>query len=370
VICDDVIVLVPGFLGFARTGGYYYFADRLCAGVRGALESSMRRPVPVIPACTLPMDHLVARQQYLLNELRRIVERIGRVKRIHLVGHSAGGVDAQLITCDRPLAAERWSAQDERVREKIASVIGIAAPHHGTCLADAPIAELLADPLRHVRLLPSLARPLWNLSRLVANLDSTHTIASSMLHNFPDSAQFLWEITANRGLIQDLAPRSMQAVREYAQSSHPALLRSFVTVVPESMSADPFFKDLKALTSDTSRSPATPQLLVSAAELQNAAPKAIQSGGIVLQFDERSSDGVVNSIRQLCNPDDPQELAGIVVGDHADVLGHYDRVDALLGGRPLNEGLFRSGSGFGDDQFFELYRDVARVLIESIRRFE
>jgi len=370
VTFNDIVVLVPGFLGFSRTGGYYYFADRLSSALRGALESSLRRPVPVIPSCTLPMDHLVARQTFLLRELRGIVERIGHVKRIHLVGHSAGGVDAQLLTCDRPLDAERWNGDDEHVLEKIASVVGIAAPHHGTCLADAPVSELVADPLRHIRILPSLARPLLHLSRLVATAEDAPAIGGYVVQNLPDSAQFLWEIAAHRGLIHDLAPRTMLALRANLSASRGVPLRSFVTVAPESTSADEFFRDLKARTADTSRAPSAPALQRAAALLQRAFAKSIQSGGVVINFDEQSNDGVVNSVRQLYNPDDPSELAGIVVGDHADVLGHYDRADSLISGRELNQGLFHSGAGFGDNQFFELYREVARVLVESIRTKE
>jgi len=37
----DVVVLVPGFLGFTHFGGFYYFADRLIAVLRGLYD---RRP--------------------------------------------------------------------------------------------------------------------------------------------------------------------------------------------------------------------------------------------------------------------------------------------------------------------------------------
>ena len=47
------------------------------------------------------------------------------------------------------------------------------------------------------------------------------------------------------------------------------------------------------------------------------------------------------------------------MADHLDVLGYYDDVDALVSGRPLNESVFRSGVGFCDDQFFQLYGRVA-----------
>ena len=48
----DVVVLVPGFLGFTRFGGFYYFADRLLAVLRGLLEEALGYPVPVVP-CTV-----------------------------------------------------------------------------------------------------------------------------------------------------------------------------------------------------------------------------------------------------------------------------------------------------------------------------
>ena len=40
-------------------------------------------------------------------------------------------------------------------------------------------------------------------------------------------------------------------------------------------------------------------------------------------------------------------VGGFVVADHGDVLRHYDRQHALLGGKPYNAGLFHSGAAFG-----------------------
>ena len=78
------------------------------------------------------------------------------------------------------------------------------------------------------------------------------------------------------------------------------------------------------------------------------------------------NDGVVNTVRQIVNPRRPEEVGGFVVADHADVLGHYDRQDALIGGKSYNAGLFHSGAGFGDDEFFELYRRVAEAMLRTI----
>jgi hypothetical protein len=68
-------------------------------------------------------------------------------------------------------------------------------------------------------------------------------------------------------------------------------------------------------------------------------------------------------------------FGGCVVADHADVIGHYDRRDPLSLGpdgktRPINDGFFRSGAGFGDDQFFKLYERVADWVARAARTDE
>src|SRR3989442_14600340 len=76
------------------------------------------------------------------------------------------------------------------------------------------------------------------------------------------------------------------------------------------------------------------------------------------------NDGVVNTVRQIVNPGRREEVGGFVVADHADVLGHYDRRDALIGGRPYNAGLFHSGAAVGGNEVFGLYRRGAQARPE------
>src|SRR5256712_11499003 len=78
------------------------------------------------------------------------------------------------------------------------------------------------------------------------------------------------------------------------------------------------------------------------------------------------NDGVVNTVRQIVPPGRREEVGGFVVADHGDVLGHYDRQDALIGGKPYNAGLFHSGAAFGDDEFFARYRRVAQAILKTI----
>lgn len=369
---EDVVVLVPGFLGFSRVGGFYYFADRVSATLRGALEGSKQRTIPVVPCCALPTDRLASRQNKLIQALGTLCDRMGGVTRLHLVGHSAGGVDAQLLTSDRPLGASRWTSDADRIRGKITSVIGVAAPHHGTSLANAPIAKLLAnpleqlvtDPIGQLRALPAVGRQLWDLSRLATEA-AEGEVAWSVLGRLPESSKFLWGVLARRGLIEDLAPRAMESTRLH-WTPGKVLLKSFVTVVSDARDADPFFKDLHDLTSDTHEAPATETTTRALTRLNEMARGAIRSQAAPPRFDEATNDGVVNCARQLLDPSDPDELAGIVVADHGDVLGHYDRQDAFVDDKPLNLGLFHSGAGFGDDQFYELWRRVAQELANVI----
>jgi len=49
------------------------------------------------------------------------------------------------------------------------------------------------------------------------------------------------------------------------------------------------------------------------------------------------------------------EAAGIVLGDHLDVIGHYESMDATF---------LRSGSHFDDARFRALWSEVAKSFTE------
>ncbi|HEX4446716.1 MAG TPA: hypothetical protein VH044_08270, partial [Polyangiaceae bacterium] len=82
-------------------------------------------------------------------------------------------------------------------------------------------------------------------------------------------------------------------------------------------------------------------------------------------FDPSTNDGVVNAMTQILRGPGAR-MGGLVLADHGDVIGHYDRMDPLTNGAPINDGVFRSGAGFGDDQFFELYGRVAQAFREHM----
>jgi hypothetical protein len=87
-------------------------------------------------------------------------------------------------------------------------------------------------------------------------------------------------------------------------------------------------------------------------------------------IDAQTNDGVVNTVRQLIKPSDPDELAALVIADHFDVLGYYDRgltVSELDPREAASQvsGLLHSGSFFRDTEFFALYRKVADVIVDG-----
>ena len=366
----DAVVLVPGFLGFDRVGGFYYFSERISATLRARLEVDAGRSVPVFPCCTLPIGSFETRQAFLVEQLTRLCDRFPSLRRLHLVGHSAGGVDVQLITCDRPVSGE-WSGAAQRVRDKIRSVVAIAAPQRGTALAKAAATRLLADlSLANLRGIGSLARLFMDLVRLVPR--QYNVFGKGLLgarSQLPEIARFLRQMFCHRDLLVDLLPERMAELRARVRPDPRAKLTSFVTVATlsaeVSVPPDPFFRQLYELTAQHAQG----------GDGVSAALSRLQGHGVpVIGGDAStladatvaSSDGVVTSALQLLDPDDPAELAAVVVADHADVIGHYDRAPGPFDDRPPQEGMFHSGSGFDDDRFFQLYGRVGDAIARSM----
>jgi pimeloyl-ACP methyl ester carboxylesterase len=373
----DVVVLVPGFLGFARFGGFYYFADRVVAVLRGLLEESVEYPVPVVPCTTLPTHGLADRQRHLLDYLDRLsTATLSGVERIHLVGHSTGGVDAQLLGCTKPVEGRAWDRSANGVRRKIASVITIAAPHYGTRLADSWLAYWGENPLLWWgAYVPEAVKFGYHVLRLIPQ--EAHAIARLRLAHPRDLISFLGRVAFNRQLITALRPEHMEKLRA-TLTPEPGIPRTcFVTATEPRADgdrpSDPFFKEIYGLTrsEDGEASPAVQGCIRTLADLIKRRPDLVICSDrkrIPSRIDAGLNDGVVNTARQLIDPNDPSQVGGFVVADHADVLGHYDRQDSLIEGEPYNAGLFHSGAGFGDDEFFGLYRRVAQAILKTIPR--
>jgi hypothetical protein len=124
--------------------------------------------------------------------------------------------------------------------------------------------------------------------------------------------------------------------------------------------SDPFFKELNGFGRVDDGRPPVADVVENVSRIASAPPSLWIRNPATAAFriDPGTNDGIVNTARQVLPG---AKLAGVVVGDHADVIGDYDRTD-LTTDQPMNTGIFRSGAGFGDDQFVDLYRRVADAL--------
>ena len=422
MLYDDVVVLVPGFFGFGRLGDFFYFADRVGATLRGALEARLGRAVPVLSIASEPASSLASRQKTLLEQLHRVDSLLEGPARYHLVGHSAGGVDADLLTMEQPLcsgktcAGQTWEHHDSHgIRARIRSITTIASPHHGTNLSNSSAVGFLRDPLHHIDGAAQAAHLSLHLAAMVAQRSLTLDALAGVAQSGSATRQFLLHLVLDQDLLQDLETSRMEALRakslrvlfpqtvtfatcapdfSRARAPSPALssqarapqpARQSVMIDGVPRSCDRFFALLQALTAQDA--PASPTTVEALQLLERSSALVIRNPSAHLEaLDAGSSDGVVNTARQIllssgrdrraAPPGSPEPIfGGCIVADHADVIGHYDRRDPLsfdIQGktRPINDGFFRSGAGFGDDQFFKLYERVAEWVARAARTDE
>jgi triacylglycerol lipase len=366
----DVVFLLPGFFGFDRFATFYYFADRASAALRGHLEAQLGGPVPVIPLATGPADGLSLRQQCFLDAIEQLDARFGGIRRIHIFGHSTGGLDGELLLCRQRVDGKPWTRSQRELRGRIASVTTIAAPHYGTTLATADISRFVEHPWLNRRFVGSA---LPAVTALATTLPDRSSASSQLLGDTGSVISFLRQLLYRRQLLADLVPSNVERLRSRNPVELDAVaITCFVTCplpnpTPSTERAnqpDPFYLFLTNHTAGSRVKTLSPEVLENIERLNREGVPVIASATARSRrphrFDDIDNDAVVNSARQLL----PRaSLGAIVHADHADVLGHYDRRDPLHPQRFIKEGVFRSGAQFGDDEFFELYRRVAQVIV-------
>lgn len=358
LVHEDVVVLVPGFLGFSLIGHFPYFADRVPATLAGLLCERWGRNISLVPASTVPTGSLRSRVEELGRFLVRLESR--GAKRFYLAGHSTGGVDAQLLACTAPFWGGAWDGPVAPARAKIQAVVTISAPHHGTCLVASRVVQFLSHPKAS-----EVGAFLKALSPLVSLAGKDVTQIGSILdlapQQWPDVWRFLFSVLRHHELLEELRPEAMAALRARVTADPRIALTCFATGADvqtgPGRASDAFYVELHGFGCDETASEPVRGNIVRLAEAPD--PLWIRSPEtLALRVTPDTNDGVVNTARQIL---DGAEIGGVAVADHADVLGDYDRVD-IATGQPMNTGIFRSGAEFGDDQFVELYRRVARAL--------
>jgi pimeloyl-ACP methyl ester carboxylesterase len=359
---EDVVVLVPGFLGFSILGRFPYFADRIPGALAALVREKLGHDVSVVPATTVPAGRLQDRVLKLARFLAELSERGAR--RFRLIGHSTGGVDAQLLMAVRPFWGGDWSAEVQDRRKAVLSVVTISAPHFGTAILESPAARFLEHPnLEGVLPFFRAAGPLLSLA--IKDMSQIHQILNLSATQAPDVSRFIFSVMQHHELLDELRPASMEALRSRTEVDPRVKPTCFLTgadvIRGGPRPSDAFYAEIAEFCRMGTRLPASAAVLANI-EAVRAAPATAwirDPESVAFNVDLGTSDGVVNTARQLL----PEgALGGIVVGDHADVIGDYDRIDIANDDEPLSTGIFRSGAGFGDDQFVQLYRSVVEAL--------
>ncbi len=365
------ILLVPGFLGFTKIGSVSYFdaVKKLLATSSGVAHVFDRDTLP-----TGALWHRVAK-------LHRNVEALlhAGYAPIHLIGHSTGGVDVRLLTNDAYLWPGGPSGEArEAMLSAIGRVVTISAPHHGAPIALAARGGLPGgDPVRRARehpregggerIAPALApRPLRALAAAVAKGIWPDSRIAPLLrgaglsaHEARDASRYLASIVADHPLADELTPPAMRVLNEHVAGGRQLPVSSFVTVSPP--------PSLPGLFRFAAGVPllATPlQRIAYALAYENALPCGaplpkgpwIGPEPDVTAYAERAEDGVVPAASQALKGED---VAGLVYGDHLDVVGHYD-------GEHGGETLFDSGADFDDARMKGLWTAIG-ALVGGVR---
>jgi hypothetical protein len=382
------ILLIPGFFGYGAFGPPGAPLLEYFAGVINVLGPSLPPEHAILvhePPPTGSLDERVASLHEAIWMLQR-GERLPHAAqavladRVHLVGHSTGGLDARLFANPKfhwsggPRGAERTAAIGT-----IGRVVTLSAPLRGTPLVDHAVLarDTLLGVTQALTLLGTFRSSRFDSSALeyfratvpwrrrtprsgVAAkvvVEAARRAALSRGASDADAEpvarqveQFVDRIENDRQLFGDLAVDRMERVnREIEGGDDLARIDSYVTVSPRPPILDigldlPARVIYRILYGMTAQAPL-------AGDPPTGAP--IGPGPTItrLAADATSCDGVVPTRSQTL---DGKGVA-IVLADHLDVVGSFP------GGSGIN--VLRSRSDFDTIRFRELWASVAQRLI-------
>ncbi|HKQ67968.1 MAG TPA: hypothetical protein VJT73_01450 [Polyangiaceae bacterium] len=371
------VYLSPGLFGFNQIGAYAYF-KHLERGLRRRFkESGTEARIHLVEAA--PTASIRRRALTLLAEITRTAQSADR---IHLLGHSTGGLDARLLACKTSFLADARAA---RMRPQIASVTTMNTPHYGTPLASffstvsgqrllyvlsaltVTALKLGAPPLA---ITSSIVAALGRIDRAfgleVKLLDRiTETIVRALDDaSSRDLRAYLAGLRDDQGGIVQLSPESMDLFCISVEDNHDVYYQSTASYAPSPgvrhwarSLASPWtspsatiFTTVYQLTAMQHRmypcEPQSPDWNRMLIELLGQVPPAL------------SNDGIVPFRSQLWG-----KLVWAGQGDHLDVVGHFagsrrgdDHVDWLS-----------SGARFDAPRFDSLLDAIVKGILTSDR---
>lgn len=371
----EAIILVPGFFGFGSFGSgpekITYF-DQVAASVASFAGLPGERVICHEPG---PTEPLAWRVRSLYELVQRVLageeERLGPVDRVHLIGHSTGGVDVRLLVNTSyywpggPIGPAR-SAQLPR----IGAMVSLSAPQWGTPLARR-LRGALENALPELYLASILAkhrRFAWFESLLLTPLvlgrspDDGPSRLTQIMKGLPtelsdEVSRFIKHIRDDHGLIHDLTPAAMDRLNSAVEAGENARMKYFVTAAPSPsvtkvVEAGIQGQGLRSAIYATAASMARPEPTE-----QRAFPGGPWLGDTPIGHNGDTTDGVVPAGAQVLRG----PASAIVSADHLDVVGHY------ASQRFRGNTLFLSGAAFDDRRFDVLWSAIARE-ITAVRR--
>jgi triacylglycerol lipase len=242
----DLVVLVPGFLGFQRLGNLPYFP-----GVARTLRDKLAVEgvvADVVDIETLPTSSIGSRGARLAEVLQR---KAAKAENIHLVGHSTGGLDCRLVLT--PGARLPTSVNFEGIASRVRSLVTVSTPHYGTPLASffagvhghrlmGLISLVLIQVLRRghmpLRGAVELGRALLLLDKLIG-LDQTlfGNLYDAVLRGLPkehtrEMERLLDEVGDDQYLVEQLTPISCELLNAGVEDRPGVRYGSVITKAP------------------------------------------------------------------------------------------------------------------------------------------
>lgn len=371
----ETVLLVPGLFGFGTFGN---------ARQRKPI-SYFDRVIDVIErVAKIPRSHILVHEPpptgSLESRAATLFEKMLAVlgdqllqgdtdSRLHLVGHSTGGIDVRLVTN----TSFCWPGLDEKLREKVlervGTVVTVSAPLYGT-----PIArklrrgfKLLLDALSLWTVLDDdPARSRKGKALPVALLAVAGLLSRRMSVNGPalglaagvdeetarQIARFRNKILADSSLIHDLSPEGMREVNRHLDGHDHANMKHVVTVAPrprrlafDDLARRTIYRMCYEATADDRFMPA-----------DNPNPAWFASHTSAVELCPRANDGVVPSSSQFLRNASgaPINPVYVVLADHLDVVGHFDGKQ--------NTTAFKSEADFDEGEHELVWSMIAQLL--------
>lgn len=335
------VVLIPGFFGFVNLGDLTYFTHvrthiTAWAQTRG-LDVVVHRPK------TPPTASIAVRARVLYDLIENEIPVDDGP--IHLIGHSAGGLDARWLTS--PVAVIEGADNLNAVASRIKTVVCVSTPHRGT-----PIATLFSSVMGG-----KLLRLLSIISTITLHGgDLPLSLVTSMIRAFKNDDQsalgdvdenmystldaslteglkaFVKEIGVDQRLVEELSTgRSIE--RDFLLRDRDGIRYASVATVGQRPGLRTTLRQGVRPDHHASHALYTAAWSVAATtDLQPPNGSVDASGSNIESID---NDGIVPTASQLCG-----HVITTMHGDHLDVLGHYSGRDAT----PRHYDWLRSGS--------------------------